>query len=148
MSFPIEHITHCLDSLRKEIICTADDTPRWTSSAPEAYLESGVGQQRQCRDFSKLEAWAKDHHSCYNRIDERHQCINQIERYKFCPKGSPYENKMRQFFKVVMGRILPDVVEEKGKPGMCDMAKHILGGGDEHENLGYSEGSGSEKLHE
>lgn len=39
--------------------------------------------------------------------------MNQFERYKFCPKGSPYENKMRQFFKVVMGRILPDVIEEK-----------------------------------
>ena len=43
--------------------------------------------------------------------------MNQFERYKFCHKDSPYENKMRQFFKDVMGRILPDVIEEKERQG-------------------------------
>ena len=53
--------------------------------------------------------------------------MNQFERYKFCPKGSPYENMMRQYFEKVMGRVLPDVIEEKGEPGMCDSARDILG---------------------
>lgn len=113
-----------------EAICTADDTPRWTSAGLEHFLESGVGQPRQCRDFSKLEAWAHENHACYGRIDELHQCESQMERYKFCPENSPYQDLMHEYFRVVMHRELPPLVpKEKGKPGKCDMSKDILGGG-------------------
>ena len=51
------HNMHCFNALRQEVVCTADDTPRYTS--PEHPSQIGVGQYRRCRDWSKLEAWSQ-----------------------------------------------------------------------------------------
>jgi len=99
-SYPLEHVTHCIDSLRREVLCTADDTPRWTSRTADP--ESGVGQNRQCRDWSKLEEWVAKYNSCYNRIDEEASKGPEIERYKFCPPGSPYREVMKAYFSRVL----------------------------------------------
>lgn len=90
------HITHCLDALRGDVICQADDTPRYTTITKSP--ESAVGQIRQCRDWKKLEEWAKDHTSCYNYISSEADHINQLERFKFCPPNSPYWPKVREHF--------------------------------------------------
>lgn len=90
------HITHCLDALREDVICQADDTPRYTTITKSP--ESAVGQIRQCRDWKKLEEWAKDHTSCYNYISSEADHINQFERFKFCPPNSPYWPKVREHF--------------------------------------------------
>lgn len=87
-SLSLMHITHCLDALRGDIICQADHMPRYTTITKSS--ESAVGQLRQCRDWNKLEERAKERTSCYNYISDKADFINQFERFKFCPKDSPY----------------------------------------------------------
>lgn len=110
-SYPLEHVTHCIDSLRRETLCAADDTPRWTSQDHDP--ESGVGQIRQCRDWSKLEAWVRKYNSCYNRINEEANFHPEIERYRFCPPGSPYGDLMRAYFE----RVRHKKIEDPSRPG-------------------------------
>ena len=62
-SHSFEHSNHCLDWLRGDVMCRADDTPLYTTRSMKS--ENGIGQSRQCRDWSRLESWAKRHHSCY-----------------------------------------------------------------------------------
>ncbi|KAI4193267.1 MAG: hypothetical protein LQ346_003962, partial [Caloplaca aetnensis] len=56
-TYPMPHVMHCLDVLRDDVICHADDTPRYTTTTQ--HPESGMGQIRQCRDWSKLAEWAE-----------------------------------------------------------------------------------------
>ncbi|PQE26543.1 Tat pathway signal sequence protein [Rutstroemia sp. NJR-2017a BBW] len=97
-SLPPQHIYHCLDSLRDQIICDADDTPRFTLSANEQGHFTGLHQERQCRDWNKLEAWAKENTACYRYGDPSWNDKSQYERVKFCPDDSPYLPIIREFF--------------------------------------------------
>ena len=81
------HIAHCLDSLRRQVMCDADDTPRATDRRKETV--AGLGQHRQCRSWDALERFAKQHTACYRR-PEAPDGKPIIERYKFCPPGSGY----------------------------------------------------------
>jgi hypothetical protein len=53
----------------------------------------------RCRDFSKLDDWARDHHSCFKYTyvkddlppTEMHQCRN-------CPEKSEYTPQVRNYF--------------------------------------------------
>ncbi|KAI1283463.1 hypothetical protein F5Y07DRAFT_394371 [Xylaria sp. FL0933] len=83
------HISHCLDALRRQIICDADDTPRATDRRVE--VVSGLHQHRQCRSWEQLEAFAKRYTACYKRPenpDESHS--SKLDRFKHCPPGSGY----------------------------------------------------------
>ena len=82
------HISHCFDALRRQVLCDADDTPRAVQREMDGI--SGVGQYRQCRDWSKLEKWAKEHTACYKRPDRPVEGMRNIEKYKYCPEGSGY----------------------------------------------------------
>ncbi|MCJ1383298.1 hypothetical protein MMC17_006411 [Xylographa soralifera] len=95
-TYPLAHITHCLDNLRLDVLCQADDTPRYTSDTVDH--ENGVGQQRQCRDWSKLTTWAKSHNACYRYLNASADEDNEMERYKFCPEDSPYLPQVREYF--------------------------------------------------
>ena len=80
------HVQHCLESLRQDVICDADDTPRF------AGFEKGVSgdeQFRQCRDWSQLESWSKEHTACY-RFDHGAKHSDKLWHYSFCPPESPY----------------------------------------------------------
>ena len=88
LTYTYEHQTRCLDTLRRDILCNADDTPRYQT--PTKTPDSGVGQMRMCRDWDKLEAWAKQYNSCWNYVDEAHDHQNELERYIYCPPESPY----------------------------------------------------------
>lgn len=81
------HVSHCLDALRRQIMCDADDTPRATERRAE--VVSGVGQHRKCRDWTALENWAKEHTACYKR-PEMPDDKPIIERFKHCPPDTPY----------------------------------------------------------
>jgi len=88
-SSPLGHVIHCLNVLRDEIICDADDTPRYTGFQPNQ--KSGLGQVRMCRDWTQLEAWADDHTACWRHIgDISDPGFRELDRYRFCPEGSPY----------------------------------------------------------
>ena len=82
-----QHVLHCMEALRQDIMCNADDTPRYTTS--DAVPESGVGQIRQCRDWGKLERWARQYNACYHFINQTATGFPNVLRYTFCPPGSP-----------------------------------------------------------
>lgn len=84
------HIQHCLLVLRDEVICNADDVPRYTGF--QQNRASGQGQYRMCRDFSKLEDWAMKHTACWRHIGKMGDPgFRELDRYRFCPEGSPYK---------------------------------------------------------
>lgn len=87
---------HCLDKLRQDVLCYADDTPMYTST--NVVADSGDGQTRQCRDWSKLEQWAVDNTACYVHINETTGVDNMLERFKYCPKGTPEAARVRKHF--------------------------------------------------
>ncbi|ESZ99048.1 hypothetical protein SBOR_0582 [Sclerotinia borealis F-4128] len=90
-----QHVLHCLSTLRSEIICTADDTPRWTDSNGQ---KPGEGQERTCRDWSKLEAYVEEHTGCFKYIKPEAHNMSELERMKYCPNNSKYLPMIRQYF--------------------------------------------------
>ncbi|KAI1124478.1 hypothetical protein F5Y10DRAFT_285026 [Nemania abortiva] len=83
------HISHCLDALRRQIICDADDTPRATDRRVE--VVSGLHQHRQCRSWEQLESFAKRHTACYKRPDNPDaEGLSKLSRFKHCPLDSGY----------------------------------------------------------
>ena len=92
------HVIHCVDALRQDAICNADDTPRYSTS--DAVPESGVGQYRQCRSWDKLEVWAKQYNACYRYVNQTATVeeLPQIERFVYCPEGSPYIKEVEKVF--------------------------------------------------
>ncbi|KAI4244324.1 MAG: hypothetical protein L6R40_003050 [Gallowayella cf. fulva] len=95
-SEPTGHVLHCLDALRQDVLCYADDTPRYTGFQPAG--RSGTGQTRQCRDWNKLEAWAQTHTACWRYINPHDPDFDLLQRHRFCPEGSPYIAKLKDFF--------------------------------------------------
>lgn len=95
------HISHCLDTIRQDLICDADDTPRWTGYGD---MISGVGQVRQCKDWNTLNAWAKEHTACYKHIPLAESDVDRLKPYTFCPPQSPqspqspYIEKIHRFY--------------------------------------------------
>ncbi|KAF2188670.1 hypothetical protein K469DRAFT_565699, partial [Zopfia rhizophila CBS 207.26] len=91
----VDHIFHCLDGLRQDIMCTADDTPM---PAPVEH-KVGDGQIRRCRDWNKMAAWATrpDQNACH-RFDDYREATNTLELFAFCPEGSPYYSIMKSYF--------------------------------------------------
>ncbi|KAI8627283.1 hypothetical protein F5Y19DRAFT_442330 [Xylariaceae sp. FL1651] len=76
------HAVHCLDQLRQDVICQADDTPRYAWTDPPG---TGFNQVRMCKSWKKLEQWAFKHTACFKNTDGVAGPI--IDRFKFCPDG-------------------------------------------------------------
>lgn len=88
---------HCLDGIRQDIMCAADDTPM---PAPFSH-QAGDGLVRKCRDWDKLIAWARrpDQHACYE-FDDYREATNTLENFAFCPPASPYRDFQRAYFEL------------------------------------------------
>lgn len=99
-SFPFEHVLHCIDALRLEVLCNADDIPRY--NIPDGTLNSGIGQHRQCKDWSKLESWAQEHSACYKYLNYSTNTADdqKAARMVFCPAGSPYQIKVEEYLRL------------------------------------------------
>ena len=93
-AFP--HVVHCLDALRQDVLCTADDTPRYAVQQRET--PTGGGQYRECKDWSQLEAWVQEHTACWRYVNSTDPSTNQLERFKYCPEGSPFLEKAKAEF--------------------------------------------------
>lgn len=102
-TYPMVHVMHCLDTLRDDVLCHADDTPRYTTATPEA--ESGMGQLRRCRNWSKLEAWAEHFSGCWHYIDVHYDQRNELERWRFCEPGSPYYERVQKWTEKHQGKL-------------------------------------------
>ncbi|KAI9666118.1 MAG: hypothetical protein M1821_004053 [Bathelium mastoideum] len=91
-----DHVTHCLDGLLQTIQCEADDTPRYTTLDESPV--SGNGQMRNCRSWDKMERWAVENSACYRFVHPTHGDYPRVNRYRFCPEGSPYIESIREYF--------------------------------------------------
>lgn len=91
------HIEHCLDSLRQDIMCKADDTPM-----PTVKIINGAGddQVMQCKDFNKVIEWAQspEHDACYKHVNEFAGVHHGVERFAFCKEDSPFYPSMSRYF--------------------------------------------------
>ncbi|TGO26884.1 hypothetical protein BPAE_0051g00190 [Botrytis paeoniae] len=96
LKYSLEHVSHCLNVLREEVMCNADDTPRYTSrlnsEKGKEHPTSGIGQTRMCNDWEKLRSWAVAYSGCFRAINESIPNFSTIERYKFCPEGMNYSS--------------------------------------------------------
>lgn len=97
-TFDEHHLVHCLDQLRADTECTADDTLRFTT--PDRNKTTAVGQIRQCRDFKQLRAWTEAHSGCYRYGDPLFEDAqeSQLPRKRFCPEGSPDLDTVRAYY--------------------------------------------------
>lgn len=91
------HVHHCLDALRQDVTCKADDTPM-----PASKTRHGIGDKQvmQCKNFSKLVAWTQQpqRQACYKHLDDYRDIAHSLEEYAFCPEDSRYFPIMKAYF--------------------------------------------------
>ncbi|OAL03443.1 hypothetical protein IQ06DRAFT_107597 [Phaeosphaeriaceae sp. SRC1lsM3a] len=94
-NFSLTHIYHCLDGLRQDIMCMADDTPM---PAP-ALHHVGDGQIRKCRNWNQMLEWAlePERHACF-KWDDYREATNTLELFAYCPPESPYRDFQQAYF--------------------------------------------------
>ena len=92
-----DHLFHCLDGLRQDVMCVADDTPM--PAAKTHHI--GDGQIRLCRDWNKLLAWSMQpkQNACH-KFDDYREVTNTLELFAFCPPDSPYYPVMESYFQI------------------------------------------------
>jgi len=55
----IEHIDHCIDSIRQSLMCSSDITPiPWAWVEEHQKLEPVATGMHTCRDFDAIREWA------------------------------------------------------------------------------------------
>lgn len=64
---PPQHVAHCLDVLRQDILCTGDDTPTPIHQHGHGQ-EDKKGEMRKCKDWGKLVEWTQgeERGSCFS----------------------------------------------------------------------------------
>lgn len=95
VTYPMEHILHCFEALREDIICAADNTPLFSSYDHPGSV--GWNQKRVCRSWDALEKWAQEHWSCFRDISATDD-IDTLLRYRYCPPESPYYERIHAIF--------------------------------------------------
>ena len=101
LSRDIGHAMHCVDHMRKDIMCDADDFP--LPSPPSRHeLPGPRGQTKVCKNWDVLLGWARERNACYQHITDDEDGFalehHEIERYQNCPPGSPYYEIMKSYF--------------------------------------------------
>ncbi|KAH7351185.1 hypothetical protein BKA65DRAFT_550150 [Rhexocercosporidium sp. MPI-PUGE-AT-0058] len=86
-----EHCVHCLDQLRQDTECSADDNLWYVG-------QKSTGQNRKCKDFSKLDNWALERHACYNFERPMKPGPLDVEAFTNCRDSSPYLQVMKDHF--------------------------------------------------
>lgn len=57
----IDHIDHCIDSIRQSLMCSADVTPlTWAWDEEDQKLEPVATIMHTCRDFDAVREWARE----------------------------------------------------------------------------------------
>ncbi|KAJ8108310.1 hypothetical protein ONZ43_g6465 [Nemania bipapillata] len=97
------HILHCLDTLRLETMCTADDTLRYVPLNSAHGYRPGDGQPRMCRDWDRVREFVESHDPCYRYLKPGDTELSNLERFKFCSENSEYLPKIRKYFKYDAG---------------------------------------------
>jgi hypothetical protein len=84
-----------MDMLRQDIVCNADDTPLFSSRG--VTKDAGLGQERMCRSWDKLTAWAESQTACYAMINETQGVDTTLSRYRYCTQDSPYYTRIKKY---------------------------------------------------
>ena len=97
-----EHVLHCIDSLLQDVWCYADDTPWYQLPPPPQRSKYAEHQTRQCKDWSKLEQFSRQHNACfeyYNVTDFEGNSVDggSFFYYQYCPEDSPYRSTMERY---------------------------------------------------
>ena len=95
VSYPIMYTMHCLDSLREDIMCHAEDAPRYTTTGREPI--SGIGQTRQCRDWNRLKEWAQSYSACWRYLGIEADQHSELEGYLYCAPDSLCYARMQRW---------------------------------------------------
>jgi len=95
----LEHAMHCLDALRGEVTCAADDTPYVLNGELITENEDGgIIQTRKCRDWQELEEFAVQNSACYKNFADSDPGHDTLEEWKYCPETSPYKAIVAEYF--------------------------------------------------
>ena len=95
--YEFSHILHCLDALRADVTCAADDTP--LCLGPQAQEDAArLSQTRRCRDWSQLEDWANENSACFEGLEPSDPRHETIEEWRNCPERSPYRSVVDAYF--------------------------------------------------
>ncbi|KAH7082307.1 hypothetical protein FB567DRAFT_581693 [Paraphoma chrysanthemicola] len=92
-----KHLQHCLNDLREDAMCNADDTPRYTHTWPDR-VTGADGQLRQCRNFEALSTWARSNTACFSFSHRDDPSWNKTARFRHCPPDSPYLPAIRKTY--------------------------------------------------
>lgn len=84
----LDHNLHCFDFLRQDIMCHADDTPRYTGFTNGE--KPGMMQMRMCRSWDKMEAWARSHTACFRDMSQDNEGFPIMNWTNNCPNGYTY----------------------------------------------------------
>ena len=79
---------HCLDVLRSEVMCTADDTP--LSFRFQELHQTERAPKRKCRDWNKFQEFLTENSACYRRGKPGSVEYDTLREFMNCPPGSPY----------------------------------------------------------
>ncbi|KAI1387535.1 uncharacterized protein F4822DRAFT_430282 [Hypoxylon trugodes] len=82
----IDHVAHCLEVVRMDIMCVADDT---LLSYPVDDPEE-LPPKRMCRDWDQLEEFAISNSACFERRELDDPFRDSLIEYMNCPTSSPY----------------------------------------------------------
>ncbi|KAF2763637.1 hypothetical protein EJ03DRAFT_283761, partial [Teratosphaeria nubilosa] len=93
------HAIHSLNVLWDDVQCTADMTPR---SVSKSVLSNGtaineVGQTRESRDWSVVEAFARANSACFKDLGTAKNKNPMIEEWQHCPQDSPYQRRVNEY---------------------------------------------------
>ncbi|KAF2736291.1 hypothetical protein EJ04DRAFT_490041 [Polyplosphaeria fusca] len=99
---PPSHILHCLDTIRQDLMCHADDTPMPTVNERH---KIGDGQPRKCKNWDALVKWTQEpeRQTCFRMIDEYRRVPNSLEEFAFCPEGQEFD-KIRDSMNAYFGK--------------------------------------------
>ncbi|KAG8156765.1 hypothetical protein KVR01_013370 [Diaporthe batatas] len=120
---PFPHILHCLDNLRQDIICAADDSPRYLTNNGS---HSGESQVRFCRDFGKLNDWARERDACFRQQHDLADVMEPIEKFTYCKteeNRKKYLDQVKAYFDLPSGWQFP----EPGVPNWCSCYSNTIG---------------------
>lgn len=95
---PMHHHIHCLDALRENAICSADDTLRPAGKGQATPQIPGLQPLKQCRDWKQLEKWAIQNSACFKRYPDHDPNHRTLEEWRNCPDGSPFTSTVDEFF--------------------------------------------------
>jgi len=83
-----QHVVHCLDVLKSDAMCIADDTP--LPYGFQVTYQEERSPKRRCRDWNKLTEYVTENSACFHRNHSDPTLHGTFAEFTFCPPNSPY----------------------------------------------------------